>query len=143
MGGCNGGLMDYGFEYFESEGYCTESSYKYTARDGSCKASHCTKDSFTIKSYKDVSASTSALKSACDQQPISVAVDAEEWSFYSGGVFSNCGSSLDHGVLLAGYTDSYWLVKNSWGASWGEEGYIRLKSGNTCGIANSASYPIA
>jgi len=81
------------------------------------------------------------LKNACDSQPVSVAVDAENWSSYSGGIFSNCGTDLDHGVLLAGYTSSYWLIKNSWGASWGESGYIRLASGDTCGLADDSSIP--
>lgn len=134
--------MDDGFKYFIASGICTESSYPYQGVNGTCGASSCTKSSFTISSYTDVSAgSTSALKSACDTQPVSIAVDASAWSSYSGGVFSSCGTSLDHGVLLAGYTSSYWLVKNSWGASWGEKGYIRLAPGNTCGLANAASVP--
>jgi len=135
--------MDYGFEYFRDKGICTESSYPYTSGSGSvasCAVSSCTKSSFTIAGYTDVSG-TSALKSACDKQPVAIAVDANNWSPYTSGIFSNCGTSLDHGVLLAGYTSSYWLVKNSWGASWGESGYIRLASGNTCGLANQPSVP--
>lgn len=134
--------MDYGFEYFRDNGICTESSYPYTAQDGTCVASSCTKDSFTISGYTDVtSGSTSSLKAACDKQPVSIAVDAENWSSYSSGIYSNCGTSLDHGVLLAGYTDSYWLVKNSWGASWGENGYIRFVRGkDQCGLADQAVY---
>jgi len=141
--GCSGGLMDNGFKYFIANGICTESSYPYQGVDGTCQASSCTKSGFTITSYSDVSAgSTSALKSRCDKQPVAIACDASQWSSYTGGIFSNCGTSLDHGILLAGYTSSYWLVKNSWGASWGENGYIRLAPGNTCGLANSASTPI-
>jgi len=129
-------------DYFASAGICTESSYPYTAQDGTCQASSCTKDSFTISGHIMVTAdSTSALKSACDKQPVSITVDAQNWSSYGGGVFSNCGDSLDHGVLLAGYTSSYWLVKNSWGASWGESGYIRLAMGNTCGLEDVAVLP--
>ena len=75
------------------------------------------------------------------------------WQYYTGGIVtteSGCGTNLDHGVLIAGYSNSgvnpYWLVKNSWGASWGESGYIRLEiagGDGTCGINLSASYPIA
>jgi C1A family cysteine protease len=85
--------------------------------------------------------------------PVSVAIEADQqcFQFYSGGVLSDpsCGTTLDHGVLVVGYgTDAatntpYWIVKNSWGASWGEAGYIRLIRGtNECGIAADASYPV-
>lgn len=74
-------------------------------------------------------------------QPISVAVDAANWSKYTSGVFNNCRKSLDHGVLLVGIKDGNWVIKNSWGTTWGENGYIRLASGNTCGLCNVASYP--
>jgi hypothetical protein len=73
--------------------------------------------------------------------PVSVAVDASNWDFYKTGIFSDCETQLDHGVLLTGATDQYWRVKNSWSAKWGEEGYIRLARGNTCGICNVASMP--
>jgi len=83
-----------------------------------------------------------SLKSACDRQPVSVGCDASNWSSYSGGIFSSCGDSIDHGILLAGYTDEYWLIKNSWGTGWGENGYIRLAgSQDTCGVCDSACVP--
>jgi len=146
--GCNGGLMDDGFEYvMKNGGIGSEASYTYTAKDGKCK----TVDSvMTIKGYTDVKAkSEDDLMNALNSQPVSVAVDAQQhWQTYSKGVLENCrGKSLDHGVLAVGYgtaddgTD-YWLVKNSWGASWGEDGYIRLKRGmDACGLADAASYP--
>ena len=59
-----------------------------------------------------------------------------------GGILSDCKDKLDHEVLLVGYTPDYWIVANSWGTSWGEHGTIRLKMGNTCGVADSASQPI-
>jgi cathepsin L len=142
--GCNGGLMDNGFKYIESNGICNWNDYKYTARDGTCKSSSCTAVT-KISGYTDVSqGSESALTSAVNARPVSIACDAEPWQFYNGGIFSkNCGTQLDHGILAAGYDQgSYWLVKNSWGTSWGESGYIRLAYGsNECGLANAASYP--
>jgi len=155
--GCNGGLMDDAFQYvIANGGLCAESAYPYTAADGTCSTS-CTKVS-TIKSYADVTADNEdALAAAVAQQPVSVAIEADQsgFQFYSGGVFDGtCGTSLDHGVLAVGYgTDTstglkYWLVKNSWGATWGLQGYIKLvrKGGSTtgqCGIAMEPSYPIA
>ena len=78
---------------------------------------------------------------AISGRPISVAVDASNWSSYASGVFNDCDSFLNHGVLLVGANDQYWRIKNSWGTSWGETGYMRLLKGNTCGICSAASYP--
>jgi hypothetical protein len=144
--GCNGGLMDFAFEYLEENGFCTEAQYKYTARDGTCgyKKNGCSagpKD----KKFVDVQiGDEAALLAELINGPVAIAVDANNWSFYSGGVFSNCGKSLDHGVTLvaANYEKGWVKVRNSWGPSWGEEGHILLKMGaNTCGYANSASVP--
>jgi C1A family cysteine protease len=147
--GCNGGLMDNGFEYIIKNGGITEeSNYQYTARDGTCKKT-VSKD-VQISGYKDVQqGSESDLMSAVQKGPVSIAIEADQsgFQFYSGGVFSGtCGKQLDHGVLLTGYgTDSgkdYWMVKNSWGASWGANGYIMLVRGkDQCGLADAASYP--
>ena len=114
-----------------------ESEYTYTAKQGTCK--HAT-GSFKNGGHSSVS-SCNALATAITGRPVSVAVDANNWSHYSSGIFNNCKTSLDHGVLLVGVTDTYWKVKNSWASSWGEKGYIRLSRGNTCGICNQASYP--
>lgn len=140
-GGCNGGLMDYAFNYVKRYGITTESSYPYRAVGGSCRISG---GAFKITAYVDVQAgSADQLAQAVALRPVAVAVDANNWQLYSSGIFSNCRTSLDHGVLLVGYTSDAWIVKNSWGTGWGENGYIRLARGNTCGIANSASYPSA
>jgi len=148
--GCNGGLMDDAFSWIVANGGIgSEASYQYTARDGTCKKVSAVSK---ISGFKDVArGSESALMSAVNQQPVSIAIEADQSGFqhYKSGVFTGpCGKSLDHGVLLVGYgTDGstdYWRVKNSWGASWGDSGYIRLQRGNDlCGLADAASYPVA
>ena len=70
---------------------------------------------------------------------MSVAVDASNWSQYKSGIFSNCAKSLNHAVLAIGYyADGTWIIKNSWAASWGENGNIRLQAGDTCGVTQDA-----
>jgi C1A family cysteine protease len=146
--GCNGGLMDYAFQWISSNGICAEADYPYVGTDQTCKTT--CKSVGKNKGFKDVAqGSESSLASAVALAPVSVAIEADQsaFQFYSGGVFSAaCGTQLDHGVLAVGYSSSgsqnYWIVKNSWGTSWGEQGYIRMIRGkNECGINNMASYP--
>jgi len=150
--GCNGGLMDYGFQYImQNGGLCSESDYPYTAQKSMfCKKTCTVVPNTAVKGFKDVSqGSETALASAVDNAPVSVAIEADQSSFqfYNGGIMNGqCGTRLDHGVLAVGYgtmgSQDYWIVKNSWGASWGEQGYIRMIRGqNECGISNSASFP--
>jgi len=148
--GCNGGLMDRAFEFAETNALDTEAQYPYMAKGGKCRS---ITGEVKVTSFVDVTAKDpEALALAVSKGPVSIAVDANKWSMYSSGIFSNCGTSLDHGVLLVGYGSEngkdYWLVKNSWGSSWGENGYIRLardmdsNDAGTCGIQNAASYPV-
>jgi len=151
---CNGGLMDSAFKYIESvAGVESEEDYPYTAADGTCHFEK-SKAVTGISGYTDVkSGSEDDLQQAvATVGPISVAIDASHISFqlYEGGVyyaFLCSASELDHGVLVVGYGSEddkdYWIVKNSWGKTWGEAGYIRMSRNrdNNCGIATQASYP--
>jgi cathepsin L len=142
--GCNGGLMDYAFSFAEGTAVATEDSYAYTARDGTCKSSFTTAiPAGGVTGYKDVSNSASALQSALNSNPVSVAIQADQSVFqqYTGGVItSGCGSNLDHGVTATGYDGNTINVKNSWGSSWGVNGYVKIDA-SQCGITTSASYP--
>lgn len=149
--GCNGGMMDYAFEYvIQNGGITTEVAYPYTATGpNSCEAAG-KPVAATISGYTDVPAnSDAALMSAVAKQPVSVAIEADQaaFQFYSGGVMTAvCGTSLDHGVLVVGYTADAWIVKNSWGPDWGDNGFIQLGRGaaydpnGQCGILMSGSY---
>ena len=160
---CNGGEMDDAFQFvLDNKGICSEADYPYQAKDEKCKKT-CTVVS-TISDFADVASNSknisdeTALMAAVQLGPVSIAIEADQpiFQFYNGGVLSSptCGGatvdSLDHGVLLVGYDYDnktgldYWLVKNSWGASWGLNGYIKLvRNQNECGLNWDASYPIA
>jgi hypothetical protein len=83
------------------------------------------------------------LENSLSIMPIAVSVDASNWSSYRSGIFNNCTNSLNHHILLVGASSSggFWKLKNSWGASWGESGFIRIASGNTCGVCTAGGYP--
>nr|XP_055066508.1 cathepsin S, ortholog2, tandem duplicate 1 [Misgurnus anguillicaudatus] len=152
--GCNGGFMSSAFQYvIDNGGIDPETSYPYEAVQGQCRynpsvhAANCTKYYFTPQGDEN------ALKQAlADVGPISVAIDATRPQFimYRSGVYNDqtCTKNVNHAVLAVGYGtldgQDYWLVKNSWGATFGDGGYIRIarNQNNMCGIASYACYPV-
>jgi len=158
--GCNGGLMDNAFAWISKNGgLCSEDVYPYISGDGTTEA--CKKDcenvpKSKIQTWVDVEPTDMALMGAIAQQPVSIAIEADQRDFqlYKSGVFTGkCGTTLDHGVLVVGYgteeNQDYYLVKNSWGITWGLGGYIKLGRGpqynngqGQCGILLEASYPV-
>jgi len=149
---CEGGLMDYAFKYIiQNGGLDTEADYPYQEKDEACDHTKEGTHSASLTSFTDVPQnSEDQLALAVAKGPVSVAIEADQAGFqhYSSGTFSGpCGTQLDHGVLVVGYTADYWIVKNSWGATWGSSGYIMMARGvsasGICGIAMQPSYPIA
>ena len=133
--GCNGGFNYQGLAYVKDKGITDTASYPYVAKNQGCKIDG---GSFKISSVPSAKGCTGIL-TALAGRPIGVSVDANKWSSYKSGIFNNCGKSLDHDVTLVGATDAFYKIKNSWGKSWGEEGFIRLAPGNTCGICQDKS----
>ncbi|MBA0789111.1 hypothetical protein Gotri_000109 [Gossypium trilobum] len=155
--GCDGGQMVSAFEYvIRSQGITTEESYPYQETQETCDTEKQINKVATINEYQMVPENDEeALLKVVASQPVSVAIEGhgQDFRLYSGGVFTgDCGNALSHAVTVVGYGTSeeglnYWLVKNSWGETWGENGYIRIQRdantpGGLCGIAMKASYPV-
>jgi len=143
--GCNGGLMSQAYDYLlKFGGSQPQASYAYTGRDGACKAD-AGKISVKIAGHKELAANENALGDALAAGPVSVAIEADQsiFQFYRSGVLDGaCGRNLDHGVTAVGFgadsSTGYWIVKNSWGTSWGNQGYVWIRAmKNMCGITGN------
>jgi len=152
--GCNGGLMDNAFAWLVSAqggNIVTESSYPYVSGGGNVPACALPKTvGANIVGHEDLPQSETQMATwMTTSGPISIGVDATSWQTYMGGIMTNCISSqVDHGVLAVGFDNTnsppYWIVKNSWGASWGESGYIRIQKGtDQCLITSGPCAPKA
>jgi len=157
--GCNGGMQARAFRYLESHKAELESVYPYTSgttkKKSSCAYSSDSKTAVEVKTYKNVTAnSPSQMKAALAQQPLSVSIEADKRVFqtYKSGILDStaCGTKLDHAVLAVGYGSEggqeYWLVKNSWNTTWGDEGYVKLAivdGDGICGVQMGPLYPTA
>ena len=131
--GCNGGLMDNAFKYAIDHGMCSEDQDPYEAASDhciNCDTVATFDNCVDVTNYNQIH-----LKEAVSRGPVSVAIEADTtaFQFYSSGIItgSACGNNLDHGVLIVGYGEEdgvmYWLVKNSWGTSWGDNGYVKIE----------------
>lgn len=148
--GCNGGWISNVLDYGKANGITTEAAYPYTQTAGNCKVNG---GAYKISSYAGGALTDcNALAAMVTGRPTSVAVSAgtNYWMAYAGGILNQCGTTLDHGVLLVGVFQNasmnYWKIKNSWGTGWGENGFIRidrsLNNGNLCSICSYGYYPI-
>lgn len=143
--GCNGGLMENALKYVQANGLALAADYKYTARDGRCKASK-VKSAIAVKGqhFAADQEEENIKKMLAETGPLSIAINAEPLQFYDGGILdadaSDCDpQSLNHGVAIVGYGSengqAYWIIRNSWGANWGEKGYVRFALGKgVCGV---------
>lgn len=145
--GCMGGLMSYSFEYIKKNKIGKEQDYPYNGTDGICRAKK-EGERYEVTGYSILSPiDVTGLSTALEKQPVSVAIEVQQdFMHYKSGVYVNdhCGTHLNHGVLVVGYDTEkeipYFIIKNSWGTTWGDEGYILMKVGQgsgTCGIANN------
>jgi len=151
--GCNGGNQGLAFKYYEKHMAELESVYPYTAQDGTCAYDESSATAIDVTTYKNVTPDSPAdMKAALAQQPLSVSIEADKRVFqtYSSGVLDStlCGTQLDHAVLAVGYGtengQEYWLVKNSWGTSWGDQGYIKMAivdGDGICGVQMGPLFP--
>ncbi|CAD8068855.1 unnamed protein product [Paramecium sonneborni] len=133
--GCNGGYPDKAISYIARNGAESQANYPYVGRDQACKSK-----TGPTKVTGNQAIARTGLQAAIKSYPISVCVDASNWSPYKSGKFSNCNKNINHAVMAVGFeTDGTWLIKNSWGTGWGQSGFMELVGGDTCGVTQMAN----
>jgi len=145
--GCSGGWTENAYNYVKKAGgIATEASYPYTSTSGTTGKCHFSTSStppvIAVSGYTTIKGEPNMGTFVQNTGPLSVCLDASNFNSYTGGVMSVCGKSVNHCVQAVGVEiNNYWIVRNSWGTSWGESGKIRLKYGqNTCAITNDPTY---
>jgi len=154
--GCDGGDTTTAYQYvMKTGGLDTEANYPYTGEDDDCSFSKANV-SATISNWTYVTTNSNETEmqvALVEKAPLSICVDAETWQFYIEGVIQIwCGNNLDHCVMIVGFEDyttffgetvPIWLIRNSWGADWGEDGYIYVeRNKDLCGVADEVTLPI-
>jgi len=140
--GCNGGLPSSAYNWIRQNGICSAADYPYTGRDGTCKKT--CKPVVRISGFTNVGKTEAAHQAGVTQQPLSIGIDATQLKNYKSGIFQGpCGTSLNHAVLTIGWTSDSYILKNSWGTSFGESGFFRFaRNKNLCGMLNVVNYPV-
>jgi cathepsin L len=136
--GCNGGLAVKALQYIRDVGQTTADAYPYKAVNQNCLKFTVTNKISNVANFTGCSSLEEQLKT----RPVAVRVDASNWHLYRTGIFSNCDLNINHAVFMVGSSADAWTIKNSWGPTWGEDGYIRLAKGNTCNVCYGPSYPL-
>jgi len=150
--GCNGGLQPNAWQFLMAHGQPTETSYPYRGSGGACQTGKPSVGKVT--NWEFIAEDEVQMANyVATKHPFAVAVNAAQWSFYRGGIMSSAsicpaGAALDHAVNVVGYgtegTTPYWIIRNSWNANWGEQGYLRIIRGsNYCGVRDFACSAIA
>ncbi|KAJ8921567.1 hypothetical protein NQ315_010472 [Exocentrus adspersus] len=148
--GCDGGVMQYAFDFVQQNGIERQDDYPYQGVRGQCQM-RTDKVATRLSTYINIPQNENALLDAvANHGPVAVAVDADGYQYYAGGLYDDpsCKQEYNHGVVVVGYGtengNAYWLVKNSWGTGWGDGGYIKMArdKNNQCSISTDASYPV-
>jgi len=145
--GCGGGWMDSAFAYSQANPLESEDDYPYVATQQACQYDRSKGQVGATAVHRLAANDNAQLRSALNTGPVSVAIEADQAVFqgYTGGIINSddCGTQMDHAVLVVGYGDGFWIVKNSWAPNWGENGYVRIADvagAGICGINQHAVY---